>query len=59
MCKIYPPIVKDVITLPFYSTYEKLLTITQEDIAYENKKNGIVTEPLTPLEYVLNCAYNN
>lgn len=59
VCKVYPPTVKEVITNPNYHIFQRLLTITQEDIHDENKKNKIQGTDLTPLEFVLNCSYNN
>ena len=59
ICKVYPPTVREVISIPLFSAYQKLLTITQEDIADENKKKGITDEPLTSFEFLLSCVYNS
>ena len=59
ICKVYPPTIRQVVSIPLYSVYQKTLTLSQDDIIAENKKQGITDTPLTPLEFLLNCAYNN
>lgn len=59
ICKIYPPTVKDVISNPNFNAFQKLLTISQEDLEEEQKNNKSGEKALTPLEFLLNCSYNN
>lgn len=60
ICLVYPPKVKDVVSNKEYNIYVKLLTISQEEIEDEFVKADIGLEKLlTPLEYLLNNAYNN
>ena len=55
---IYPPTVEQVLTTPFYNQFVKILTITQEDITDELKKNG-EEKTLTPLEFrLMNCYHS-
>ena len=55
---IYPPTVEQVITTPSYSQFVKLLTITQEDIIEDLKKEDNQQAP-TPFEFLLiNCFHN-
>ena len=58
ICKIYPPSVKDVVSNPQYAQWNRLLTITMEDIKDQFKAQEEVVYP-TPLEFLLiNCHYN-
>lgn len=59
VCKVYPPTVKDVISNPNFGSFQKLLTISQEDLEDEQRKNKQEGPVLTPLEFLLNCAYNS
>lgn len=59
VCKVYPPTVKDVISNPNFGSLQKLLTISQEDLEDEQRKNKQEGAVLTPLEFLLNCAYNS
>ena len=57
---IYPPSVREVITNPKFGMYQKILTITQEDIQDELKKSGKGTEICpTPYEFLLANCYNS
>jgi hypothetical protein len=38
VCRIYPPKVRDVVANPKFSVYLKIITITQDELAEENKK---------------------
>lgn len=59
-CSVYPPLIKEVIENNKFPLYKKLLTLSQEDIEDEfNEKNLDVKDLLTPLEYLLNTAYND
>ena len=59
--KIYPPTVRDVVANPHFSTYAKILTLSQEDIDEEQNKTPQKNERerITPLEFLLNCCYHN
>ena len=58
LCLIYPPKIKDVLTVPNYNAFVHLLTISQEDIEDEyTLKDMDFDTLLTPLEYLLNNAY--
>ena len=61
ICKVFPPTLGDVLSLPSFGQYKKLLTITQEDLRDEfgesMSKEG-KTVP-TPFEFLLiNCYHN-
>lgn len=60
ICKIYPPSVAEVIGLPYFPQYRKILTVSQDDIAEELTKKNKSDEKLpTPFEFLLiNCYYN-
>jgi hypothetical protein len=60
ICKIFPPKVKDVLTLPGFGQYKHLLTITQEDLNDElSKTNEQGNQIPTPFEFLLlNCYHN-
>lgn len=60
ICLIYPPKVKDILTVKNYAVYERLLTYSQEDIEDEyTEKKLDMSSMLTPFEYILNGAYNS
>jgi hypothetical protein len=62
LCWIYPPKVKDIVANQKFSTYLRILTITQEELIEENKKTGVVDEKewiIDPFEFILNCSYNS
>ncbi len=60
ICLIYPPKVKDVATNEKFSIYLKMLTFTQEEIEDEFVSANIdLSQLLTPLQYILNLAYNH
>jgi hypothetical protein len=40
VCKIYPPTVSDVVANTNFSSFQKLLTITQDELQYEHEKSG-------------------
>ena len=57
---IYPPKVKDVIGNHKFSIYQKILTITAEDIQDELKKAGQEMDVYpTPFEFLLGNCYNS
>ena len=57
---IYPPKVKDVIGNHKFAMYQKILTITAEDIQDELKKAGKEMEVYpTPFEFLLGNCYNS
>ena len=53
ICKIYPPTVNDVSGNEFFSIYNALFTITQEDLNDEYLKDERITHIPTPFEYLL------
>ena len=60
ICKIYPPSVNQIIEEDKFSIYQKMLTISQEEIEDEYVEEGRdLKELLNPFEYILNNAYNN
>ena len=61
ICNIYPPTVEEVVSNAYYSSFVRLLTITQEDIEDEIRKDKEKNQEmiLTPLEFLLNCSYND
>lgn len=62
ICRIYPPTIKEVLSDPNFNTYLKILTITQEELELEfekNEKANSQEKALTPLEFLLSCAYNS
>lgn len=57
---IYPPKIKDVIGNHKFAMYQKILTITAEDIQDELKKAGKEMEVYpTPFEFLLGNCYNS
>ena len=57
---IYPPKVKDVIGNHKFAMYQKILTITAEDVQDELKKAGKEMEVYpTPFEFLLGNCYNS
>lgn len=59
-CSVYPPKVSEVIGNNRFPLYKKFMTLSQEDIEDEfNEKNLDMKDLLTPLEYLLNTAYND
>lgn len=58
LCLIYPPTVKEVVTDPNFGVYQKILTITEEELREDAKKGG-EAKYLTPLEFLLACSYNS
>ena len=60
LCLVYPPKVKEVLGNQNFGVYEKILTMSQEEIEDEYVKNNMdVTNMLNPLEYLLNGAYHD
>ena len=60
ICKIYSPIIRQVITEENFLAYRKLLTLSQEEIEDEYmEKKMELSNILTPLEYLLNSSFNN
>ena len=60
LCKIYPPAISDVVGNEKFPLYKKILTLSQEEIEDEFVEKKIdIKNLLTPLEYLLNNAYNN
>ena len=58
-CKVYPPKVKDIVNDKF-STYQKLLTLSQEELEdMYNEKNIEVDKFPTVLEYLFVNAYSD
>ena len=57
---VFPPRIKDMINNPKFSVYQKILTMTQEDICDEFKKaeKEMDTYP-TPYEFLLGNCYNS
>ena len=58
LCYIYPPTIKEVLTNEKYGVFTKVLTLSQEEIQNNANKNGEQIN-LTPLEFLLSCAYND
>lgn len=60
LCDIYPPTLNQVVKEDKFSIYEKMLTISQEEIEdeYVEQKRDL-KDLLNPFEYILNNAYNN
>lgn len=63
ICYVYPPLVKDVASNSDFGIYQKLLTMSQEEVEDEifekiEGKNSITKIP-TPLEFLLANAYHN
>ena len=57
---IYPPSVREVITNPNFGMYQKIFTITQEDIQDELRKiNEELERCPTPYEFLLGNSYNS
>ena len=57
---IYPPKIKDVISNHKFAMYQKILTITAEDIQDELKKAGKEMDVYpTPFEFLLGNCYNS
>ena len=59
LCLIYPPTVREVVTNPNFGVYQKILTITAEDIKDEAAKEKKEVVHTTSLEFVLGCSYNS
>lgn len=60
ICKIYCPTVRQVVTVDNFPVYRKILTISQEELEDEYRKNKMeLRNVLTPLEYLLNTSYND
>lgn len=60
ICKIYPPTVRQIISLDEFPIYRKILTTSQEDIEDEYREHKMeLRNVLTPLEYLLNTSFNN
>ena len=60
ICLIYPPKVKDVVANTSYGMYNKILTLSQEEIEDEFVEKGWdLDELLTPLEFLLNNAFHD
>ena len=60
LCLIYPPTVKEVVCNPEYDAFNKILTLSQEEIEDEFvEHNKDLKYLLTPFEYILNGAYND
>lgn len=63
ICLVYPPKIKDVVS-PNFNIYEKVLTLSQEEIEDEYNKEEqegkrIVDSFPTPMEYLLNNCYHS
>lgn len=58
ICQVYPPSIKQALTVKDFEVFTKILTITQEELEREAQKNK-AKMVLTPFEFLLNCAYNN
>lgn len=60
ICLIYPPKVKEVVANKSFPIYERLLTLSQEEIEDEYvEKQYDMSTILNPFEYILNGAYNS
>lgn len=60
ICFIYPPKIKDIVTIKEFGIYRRLLTFSQEEIEDEYVKAQIeLKNILTPLEYLLSNAFKN
>ena len=63
VCRIYPPKIRDVVANPKFSVYLKIITITQDELAEENKKISkgldLGNQINDPFEFLLNCCYNS
>lgn len=60
VCLVYPPTIKEVCSTQDFGIYLKLLTISQEEIEDQYAESGAdFKKLLTPLEYLLNNAYNS
>lgn len=58
--EIYPPTVKDVLTVPRYGMYQHIFTITAEDIMDQMRKDGYDQFVFpTPFEFLLGNCYNS
>lgn len=59
-CKIYPPSINEIVDNEYFSTYKKILTISQEEIEDEFLKNDAkdIKVP-TPIEFLLANSYND
>lgn len=56
---VYPPSIKQILNTELFGIFKKILTLSQEEIEdefVEEKRSG---DFLTPLEYLLNMAYNS
>lgn len=54
ICYIYPPSVREAIASDEFGVFVKMLTVTAEELAEDNKEQA-----LSPIEFLLNCAYNS
>ena len=60
ICYIYPPKVKDIIGNDDFFLYSSILTLSQEEIEDSFVEQNLdLDQLLTPLEYLLNNAYND
>lgn len=63
LCKVYPPLISEIVADEDFGTYQKLLTMSQEEVEDEifekmKDKNANFNVP-TPLEFLLANAYHN
>ena len=59
VCKIYPPIVKDVVSNDDFGFYQSLFTITQEDLDKAYLKEESIAQIPTPFQYLLMNYYQD
>ena len=60
ICLVYPPKIKDIVTVKEFGIYRRLLTFSQEEIEDEYVKAQLdLKDLLTPLEYLLSNAYKS
>ncbi len=56
VCQIFPPTVRETITNPKFGTYQKIFTISEDNLRDNKKADGSV---LTPLEFLLSCSFQS
>lgn len=60
LCLIYPPTVKEVVTTKNYTIYERMLTMSQEEMEDEYTRMKLdIPSDMGPFEYILNNGFNN
>jgi len=60
ICRVYPPSVKEVLTISRFGQYKKLFTISQDELELELKNKIEKGQKIpTPLEFALANAYHS